>query len=699
MTTLSSSAAAPSAFGRAPTRLWHRLALAGILALAALLHFYQLDQAGFGNQYYAAAVASMRQNWSNFFFVAFDPAGFVSVDKPPLGLWVQVWSTQLLGFSGWSVHFPQALAGVLSVALVSWLVRRVFGPTAGVLAALILALTPISVAADRNNTMDSQLVLTSLLAAGAASLAAEKGQLRWLLASALLVGIGFNIKMLQAVLVLPAVFGVYLLTASTGWLKRLAHLTLASGLLAVVSLAWPLVVDLTPPDQRPYVGSSQNNTVMELIIGHNGAARLGSLATWLGLPAGPTRPGPSGAGPQPRQPLNPPAGQGNPGGLGQRPPGANGQPLPGQPANPPAGAANAGAPNLQNETGTAGPLRLFNPQLAGQASWFLPLALVGALTLAWQAGRTLNHRHRAGLLWALWLVPQVIFFSYAGLFHRYYLEMLSPAIAALAGAGLAGLWHAYRNGGGVWPLLMLLALAAVSEAVVIVASDTAGWAVWLLPLSIALVAAGALGLLALRGRTGLGPAGAFSLALGGLLIGPALWSATPVWAGGDVALPYAGPALLTREATGAFPPRVNAPRGQAQNQRLVEYLTANRGDATYLAATLNANTAAPLILQTGEPVMALGGFSGSDPILTETELADLVAAGTVRFFLVQGANGPNGNARPGGAVGQAGLTSWVAQRCPVVPAALWQPPAGSGGAPVAGPNGPAQLFDCATTAR
>src|SRR3989338_8296285 len=195
---------------RSALRWWHYPALAGVMLLALGLHFYALDRVGYGNLYYAAAVKSMLGGWRNFFFASFDPAGFVTVDKPPLGLWVQALSAAVLGFSGWALMFPQALAGVLSVALLYGLVRRHFGFTAGLLAALALTRTPVSIAANRNNTMDSQLVFTSLLAAWAISLAAEKGRLRWLLACALLVGIGFNIKMLQALMVLPAFYLLYL---------------------------------------------------------------------------------------------------------------------------------------------------------------------------------------------------------------------------------------------------------------------------------------------------------------------------------------------------------------------------------------------------------------------------------------------------------------------------------------------------------
>jgi len=658
------------------TRPWHRFALAGVLLLAVFLHFFRLEQEGYANLYYAAAVKSMLTGWRNFFFVSFDPGGFVTVDKPPLGLWVQAVSAALLGFDGISLLLPQALAGVLSVALTYHLVRRVFGPLAGLLAALTLTVTPISVAASRNNTMDSQLVLVLLLAAWAISRATEEGRLRWLLLCAVLVGVGFNIKMLQAFLVLPAFYLLYLTAAPVRWWKRLLHLTLATVVLLAVSLSWAVAVDLTPPEQRPYVGSSQDNSVMELIVGHNGMKRLlpGGLRGLFGRgepnpPPDGSRPGrppapPSGG--QPGQPLPPPGGQ------------------PGQPPSPPGRGGRRPSPR-GDETGEPGPLRLFNRQLGGQATWLLPLAGVGLIVTAWQTRlrSPLDRCHQALLLWSAWLLPQIIFFSIANLFHRYYLEMLSPAIAALVGAGVSALWEDYRRPGWRgW----LLPLALVGGAIVEVAilADFPDWSRWLTPLVAGLCLASAGVLTLLRGLT---PATAtrirgsqLAIALGVLvlLIPPTVWAFTPIWYGGDAALPYAGPDLLTGRRRGDVP----------DVERLVGYLLTNRGETTFVAATLNANTAAPIILATGEPVMALGGFSGSDHILTTDELAEQVADGAVRFFLI-----------PPRAGGQAELTRWVVNHCVPVPPQAWQSsPAGDGGSPGPGPGGTLALFDCAGTA-
>src|SRR3989442_4042851 len=187
---------------KAPARssLWHRLALGGIMLISIFMNFYQLGQNGFGNLYYAAGVRSMLDNLHNFLFVSFDPGGFVTLDNPPLGFWLQVFSAKIFGFTPFSVFLPQALAGVLSVLLLYHLVRRHFGVAAGLLAALALAISPISVLTNRNNTIDSTLVLVMLLGAWAVMRAAETSKLRWLLLTAALVRLGFNIKMLEAYL-------------------------------------------------------------------------------------------------------------------------------------------------------------------------------------------------------------------------------------------------------------------------------------------------------------------------------------------------------------------------------------------------------------------------------------------------------------------------------------------------------------------
>ncbi len=670
---------------------WEIAAGVGVTVIALVLHFYRLEREGYGNLYYAAAVKSMLSSWHNFFFASFDPGGFVSVDKPPLGLWVQAGSAWLFGFSGFSLLLPQALAGVLSVLLLYYLVRRAFGAPAGIIAAAVLAFSPISVAADRNNTMDSQLVLTSLLAAWAVTLAVESGRLRWLLLSALIVGLGFNIKMLQAMMVLPGIYLVYIVAAPIPVRRRAGHLILATLVLGVVSLAWAVAVDLTPADERPFVGSSRDNSVMELILGHNGIDRLGPLANLIGIgphrgrPGAPPQPAGTGGPPGPQvprpQPYPPPQDA-----AGQRP-APQPQPVPYAPAPGPVSPPN-GPGGPASETGEPGLFRLFNKQLAGQATWLLPMAGLGlALALPYtRLRRAPPAQFRAVLLWGGWLLPQVVFFSFAGLFHRYYLEMLSPAIAAGVAVSIVLGWQEYRRGGR-GAFLLPAALLGSAAVEVFILSDFYDWARRLGPLVLGLVITSALFLVALRTRDGRSSWARVAAGGGvlGLLVAPATWAGITVWRGGDIGLPFAGPEL--RGSPGPRrPPDVN---------RLVDYLSSNRRGERFLVATLNTNTAAPIILATGEPVMALGGFSGGDPILSSDELSRRVTSQEVRFFLLPQPNGPGGPAPPAPNQ-QTDLARWVERNCRMVNAPFLQPPPGPGGPQNPGPGGSNRLFDCSS---
>src|SRR5438034_5566947 len=388
--------------------LWRRLGLAGVMLVSIYMNFYQLGQNGFGNLYYAAGVRSMLDSWHNFFFVSFDPGGFVTIDKPPLGFWLQVLSAKLFGFTAFSVYLPQALAGVLSVLLLYHLVRRHFGVVAGLLAALALAISPISVLTNRNNTIDSTLVLVMLLGAWAVLRAAESGKLRWLLLCAVFVGLGFNIKMLEAYLVVPAYGLLYLLAAPRRIWVRIAHLTVAVLLLLTISLSWAVAVDLTPAASRPYVGSSQDNSEISLALGYNGIQRLLGQFGFRGGNSGRT------SGNTTRQ--FPPAGTGsgtfNGGNFPQPGAGGTGQP----PQN--LGNGGGGSSGMFN-TGNPGLLRLFNEPLGGQIVWLLPMALLGMLALAWQRRPRFreDRQQQSLILWGAWLLTMAAFFSIATFFH------------------------------------------------------------------------------------------------------------------------------------------------------------------------------------------------------------------------------------------------------------------------------------------
>ncbi|HEX7735365.1 MAG TPA: glycosyltransferase family 39 protein [Ktedonobacteraceae bacterium] len=647
-----------------PMTFQQRLALLAVMLTAIFVNFYQLGQHGFGNLFYAAGVRSMADSLHNFFFVSYDPGGFVTVDKPPLGFWLQTLSVKLFGFTPFSIFLPQALAGVLAVLVLFHLVRRHTGFMAGLLAALALALCPLSVETARNNTIDSTLVLLLLLAAWAMMLATETGRWRWLLLGAGLVGLGFNVKMMEAYLVVPAFGLLYLLAAPRTFWLRLAQLSVALLVLLAVSLSWALAVDLTPASQRPYVGSSPNNSEISLAFGYNGTMRL--------------------------------LGRGN-----QREDASARAPLSSDAEARDQSAQEENSTNPTEHFGmrndSPGPLRLFNETLGGQISWLLPLALLALLALAWQQRPRFqlfqkDRQQQALLLWGTWLLTMGIFFSTASFFHAYYMTTFAPAICALFGIGIVVMWRDYQRANWRSWLLPGALVATVAEQIHFIISNPA-WGTWLIPV---IASACALAILALAGtrlrrRSAINSRAllpALACGLAALLLTPAIWSATPALQNAAIRTPSAGPASLSDLAR----------NDQTASPALLSYLEKNEGRTTFLAATLNSMSANALILATNQPVMAMGGFAGSDPILTTGQLTGLISSGTVRFFLL---NNPSrasastrehatGAARSGNWSGrnlQTPLTTWVTHHCSPVSPGLWQSSKA---------NNTNRLYDCAT---
>ena len=513
-------AAATATAATARLKVWPAAALVAILLLAGALRFANLSALGYANTYYTAAVTAMLKSWHNFFFVAAEPGGSVSVDKPPVGFWLQAASAFVFGVNTFGILLPQLLAGMVSVVVLYHLVQRRFGQVAGLVAALALAITPVVVATDRNNTIDSTLVLTLLLAAWAFIKATESGKLKYLLLGAGLVGIGFNIKMLQAYLPVPAFYALYFLGSSERLRRKIGKLALATSLLLVISLSWITIVDVTPAGQRPYVGSSGTNSAWNLTIGYNGIQRLlgmgrnsGSLAsTFSSLLSGDNR---STGGFQ-FQPGQPPQA-----GAFQAPNGATGS---GRAAIPNDGNGRAFAPNdssgraaVPNDgngriggpdggrggfgggpggggafgTGQPGLLRLFTGSLSNEISWLLPFGLFACLLLAFRSRLRwpLSPVHQAVALWGGWLLTATIFFSVAGFFHPYYLVMLAPPLAALVGLGAAELW---QMRGQRWWLALTLATVAVGGTTLLQLKTATTFmrTVWWLPLVAGIFGAG-----------------------------------------------------------------------------------------------------------------------------------------------------------------------------------------------------------------
>jgi 4-amino-4-deoxy-L-arabinose transferase-like glycosyltransferase len=651
---------------------WHRIGLVGIMLISVVMNFYQLGKNGF-DSYYPAAVLSMMDNWHNFFFASYDPGGFVSIDKPPVGFWLEVASAKLFGFNSVSILLPQALAGVLSVLLLYYLVRRHFGVVAGLLAALALALNPISILTNRNVTIDSTLTLVLLLGAWTVLKAAETGRLRWLLLTALIVGIGFNIKMLEAYLVVPAYGLLYLLAAPKSIWKRIGHLALAGMLLLVVSLSWVVAVDLTPASQRPYVGSTQDNSELSLAFGYNGIERLigntfgGGRGSSANRPSNGTPPsGTIGSNGTSSTPGTPPTfGNGGPpshGGNGSRQ------------QQPSGGPGGGGGPGGLFDIGTAGPLRLFIQPLAGQIAWLLPFALLGAVALAWQRRPRFqsDRKQQSLVLWGMWLLTMGIFFSVAGFFHQYYFTVMAPAIAALFGIGVVTMWQDYRRSGWRGWLLPIALVATVAEQVYIL-SQYPTWGRWLIPLLIVLgvIAVGALLIARIAPRFHLKAPGlrflvpALTAGVLVLMLAPTVWAAIPILTSTQADTLVAGPTQTNSFGgnVGGGPGANNA----SSDAALIRYLEAHQGTAKYLVAVLSSKQADPIILATNKPVMTLGGYLGTDPILTTSQLAALVKSGQVKYFLINGSGGFG----PGGG-SQSALITWIQQHSKVVPSSQWQ---------------------------
>ena len=425
--------------GRQDDPTWARPALFALLAFAAFVYLWDLTNSGYANEFYAAAVKSATQDAKAWLFGSLDASNAITVDKPPASLWVMGLSARIFGFSSFSLLLPQALMGVGTVALTHGAVRRWSGHAAGLFAGLLVTLTPVAALMFRFDNPDAMLVLLMTAAAYAVVRAVEttRGRvaLRWMLGAGLLIGFAFLTKMLQGLLVLPGLGLAYLAVARFSLKQRLGHLV--AGLVGVVVGAGWLValVSLWPASARPYIGGSSNNSLWELALGYNGLGRI------LG-------------------------GSGNGGGGG--------------------GGGGFG--------GTAGLLRMFNSQFAGEISWLLPAALVllvAGFVARGRAPRT--DRVRASLiLWGGWLVVTALCLSFMqGTVHSYYAVALAPAIAACVAVGGREAWA--RRDSFAWRLVIAAAVVVTAAwSFQVLSTNAASWMPWLKWVSLALAVIGAL---------------------------------------------------------------------------------------------------------------------------------------------------------------------------------------------------------------
>jgi 4-amino-4-deoxy-L-arabinose transferase-like glycosyltransferase len=591
-----------------------------------VLYLWNLTASGYANTYYSAAAQAASQDLAAWFFGSIDAAGFITIDKPPLSLWVMGLSVRLLGLGPFAILLPQALAGVASVVVLYLGVTRQFGPGAGVIAGVAFALTPVAALMFRYNNPDAVLTLLLVAAAWALVRGLESERFRWPILAAVLVGFAFLTKYLQAYLVLPAFALTYLVAARGDLRHRLVGLVASGGAVVASSLWWVALMELIPAASRPYIGGSTTNSAIELLLGYDGLGRIFGAAGPGGWRGGP----------------------GGPGGFG----------------------------------GDPGLTRMLNAQWAGEVGWLLPGAAVGLVVgLAARIRAPRTDPRRAGyLLWGTWAVVHVLVFSLmSGIAHPYYAVALAPAVAALFGAGIAELWRLRER--VPWAGLVLGATLVL----------TAWWCLQILgrtpsfapgvgtgALLVTIAAALVIAVPQAEGdrRAARIATGALGVGLAAVLVGPALYTAatmTKAIAGGD---PAAGP---EDGAFGGFGPGRFPGDAAGTNEELIAYLVANHGEERWLAAVTSANQAGPLQLQTGIPVMAMGGFMGSDPAPTTEQLRAYVRDGRLRFVLLGGAAGGGGFF--GGDVA-AERTAWVTERC----------------GPVALAGSSVSLYDCAGAA-
>jgi len=756
------------ALGRPSDPRWARPALWAVLILAAILYSWDLSRNGDANAFYAAAVLSGTESWKAFFYGSLDSASFITVDKPPFAFWVMGISARIFGFNSWSLLLPQAAEGVAAVAVVYAAVRRSVGGLTGergayvaaLIAALALTLTPMVVAIDRDDNPDTMLTLLLALGAWALLESLRAGRdvpggperrghpLLWLILSAVAFGLAFNTKMLEGFIALPALPIVYLIASDTRLRTRLGRLSIAGGVLAVITLSWMTIVDLIPKTSRPYVGSSANDTVWNLAVGYNGFGRI------------------SGGGA---------------GGFGRGVPRTGGSgPVTGgafsEVAHRAAGAGGAGGFG-----GQAGIGRMFGSTLGGQISWLIPfavIALIATLILIGRRPRT-DLARASVLVWAGWFACEFVVLSFQqGTQHPYYTSAMAPPIAALTGIGAVALYQAYRRSGW-WSLVLPAAIAVTGGWAFVLLRRTPSWNPWLAwtvaGATIVAVLALVLGWRRSRrsGQTQDGAATAgrpsrflqagrpgrlFAVAgvvgLIAVLAGPAAYSATPLSQAIAGSNPTAGPtaggglgsfggfgaggaglaglggtdAARGGVGTGGYGagrtgtdgrasadgrPGADGRAGTGQvggaggfgglgglggtaNKQMIAYLEAHRDGATWLVAVQGSSSAASIILATdGIPVMAMGGFRGTDAAPTLAQFEQYVKQGKVHYVLAGRRGGLGGGGFGGGSGGTvASVTSWVQQNCTAVPASAYDG-AASGGAATSGGAGAAQaLYRC-----
>ncbi|GAA5198640.1 glycosyltransferase family 39 protein [Arthrobacter gyeryongensis] len=632
-----------------PHALRHHVELGVVLLATAVLYLWNLGASGWANPFYSAAAQAGSQNWAAWFFGSSDAANSITVDKPPASLWIMGLSVRIFGLNSWSILVPEALMGVATAWLLYLAVRRAAAPAtgdprlahrAGLLAAVVMAITPVATLMFRFNNPDALLVLL-MTAAGYATLRSiQENKLRWLLLAGVFLGFGFLTKQLQVLLVVPGFAVAYVVAAPSGVGRRLLHL-LGAGAAMVVSAGWWLaVVELIPANMRPYIGGSQNNSILELTLGYNGLGRLSGQET---------------------------------------------------------GSVGGG-----NGWGVPGLFRMFNSEFGGQIAWLLPSVLVlgaGLLWLGRRAPRTDSVRASV-IVWGSWVLVTGLVFSFmAGIIHPYYAVALAPGIAGLAGLGGALLWQ--HRAQLVAAVMLAVAVAAAGFLAFDLLGSTTAYGPWLRWAVLFGALAAAAGLpLSGRFTSRILQRTAAALALVASLAGPLAYSISTASVTHTGAIPSAGPtttfggfgaggfgaggfggrggfgqASQNNAAQNNPPQPLQQPGTQGggfggnrqgggmggllgattPSSGMVSALKSGASNYTWAAAVVGSNNAAGYQLATELPVMAVGGFNGTDPSPTLAQFQQLVAQGKIHYFIAGGTMQANS-----GSEAPAQIAQWVA---------------------------------------
>ncbi|MGB3302851.1 MAG: glycosyltransferase family 39 protein [Gordonia sp. (in: high G+C Gram-positive bacteria)] len=638
----------PARESRGP--LYRGLSLAAMLIGTGVLYLWNLSINGWGNSFYTAAIQAGSQSWKAWFFGSSDMANSITVDKPPASLWLPALSVRAFGLNSWSVLVPEVLMGIGSVALLYFITRRYFGHWTAIAAGAVLALTPVAALMFRFNNPEALLILLMIAACGAVLRAMEPGQTArrstwWMVAAGAAVGFGFLTKQLEVMVIVPAMALTYLAFGPGRWLRRIVDLLAALVSLIVSAGWWVLAVELWPASSRPYIGGSQNNSILELTFGYNGLGRLNGNEHGSVGGAGAHRT--VGAAAE----MFGPGGPGGPGGGGW---------------------------------GSTGIFRMFEAAQGGQIAWLIPSAIivgVAALVLIGKAPRT-DLRRAFLVIFGLWSAIMIGVFSFmAGIFHSYYTAAIAPALAAVIAAGAAVCWGQRDK------LWVRLALAAATWAAAI-------WGFYLLNRSpdfvpwlryVVLVVGLIGGAMLLIARTGLLAIVAASAAILAGLLGPIAYTLDTVTTAKQGSIISAGPRVAGEFGPGmgggkhgrgfgpGMPGMPGAPgqnppgaagspaggllNGSTPSEEMVALLRINADDYTWVAAAVGSNEASGYQIASGYSVMPIGGFNGTDPSPTLKAFQDDVAQGKIHYFLSGGRGGRGFGMGESGS--SAAISNWV----------------------------------------